>query len=322
MRRIEATRAAASCPDTTADSIVAGRPVSIQSPARKNPSSAVSVARPGWRVGGEREGGAPFANRRGPPQGRGSRGRHGLAQLGERAVDECVVRLGGQRRRAARDQRQMGRAVARRSRPCRTPIETRRPGRPTSSRSTIGRSNQRLTVTIAELSRSAACCIVSASCAGGSSKIDARREPRHGRDHDRHVDLLVSNPHAGDAVAGDADVRRRIDAARHLGEPRATRAPDWRRDRRAAPPAEHDGGGARIGAEHLLQDADEMPARRRDRSTGSARQERAAPRAVRTTSAPDRDERATRRTVSVGAGLSIARSQRVANPEHRGSLGP
>ena len=61
---VRARRAAARWPLMTALSIVAGRPVSIQSPARKNPGSAVRGRRARRLAGGQREGGAPLAHRR------------------------------------------------------------------------------------------------------------------------------------------------------------------------------------------------------------------------------------------------------------------
>ena len=119
-------------PDMTADSIVAGRPVSIQSPASRNPSIAVRVPGPRRRIGRQRERRALFANRQALAQRRRSRGRQRFAHFA--AAPSPPARRWSARRSFRRRSRSATGATRRRRR-CARRSKTHwklRPGRPTS----------------------------------------------------------------------------------------------------------------------------------------------------------------------------------------------
>ena len=113
--------AAARWPLRAALSIVPGRPVSVQSPARTKPGSAVAFAGRGGWPGREREGGAPLADHRGPHDRRALRRRHRVAQLAPGDGRNVLVRQPDNPGRAARDERYRAPGFAIRSCGCSIP---------------------------------------------------------------------------------------------------------------------------------------------------------------------------------------------------------
>ena len=114
---------AARWPLMTALSMVAGRPVSIQSPARKNPGTAVPVAGRARLAGGQREGGATFANRGAAQQPDAAHAGQRRRQIGVRAGDDRLVAEVGDAVGAAAHQRHAGGLAGRELAPVERPLE-------------------------------------------------------------------------------------------------------------------------------------------------------------------------------------------------------
>ena len=112
---------AARRPLMAALSIVAGRPVSIQSPARNRPLDARAGRRPRRLARRQRERRAPLAHDRRALHPRRARVGQRLAQLAQRQRDQLVVRHRHHRVGAARHERQVRRARLEQLSACRTP---------------------------------------------------------------------------------------------------------------------------------------------------------------------------------------------------------
>ena len=217
----------ASCgrrPLSAAPSIVAGSPVSIQSPARHKPSTSVSGARPRRLAWCQRERRAPSPERPTRAAPSHSRVRQRVAKLPQRQRDELVVL-----------HRQDARAPLDTSVRCDVPENTWllskthcmvRPGSPRKRLADQRRSSQRLTLAIGS---------ASVAAADASKRLERRK---------------VSDKHPGRHTTARHTRRRRappFPARLHMGH--AARRDDGRERRsRSAPPRlrpRHSGAQAR-----------------------------------------------------------------------------
>ena len=168
------------CPLRTALSIVAGRPVSIQSPARNRPRPASRVGgRAGWPGASENVArGSRMTVRAQQPARSGARAARRAARSCASAI-ELVVRLRAASRRRRSTPATGATPLAEHSRLSNTHCIAR-PGRPTNGSSSTARSNQRLTVTIGDDGHAAGAIEHRLASAGGSpAKRSREREPRH-----------------------------------------------------------------------------------------------------------------------------------------------
>ena len=245
------------CPPTTALSIVPGSPVSIQSPARKSPSTG--VAAPGAAAGP--------APARTSPASRGSRWRAGAWRRAPGSAS--ATSRGGERderrrcrvppARRRRSPRATGATPSRRTR--RRLSNTHcisRPGSPTNGSSITGRSYQRFTVTIGfESMRDAARDDRRQRRRCRRAEQRSQREPRHRGDDARPSnrsprtstprDAAVSITTRASAFDAHLSAARSMKRARRLGVHLV----------RAAASAARATTSVAIRPEHLGQHADE-----------------------------------------------------------------
>ena len=190
------------CPDMTADSIVAGSPVSIQSPASSSPSTAVRVPGRGGASGAsenvERFSRTARLLRSVADRAAGSASRTSPSAIAVSSSLVCATIVSAPLEISERCEASPP-TIARRSK-----IHWKfRPGRPTSGSCITAASNHRLTVTIGRLASAVALAIVCSSPAGTSIEQRVKRVPRHGRNHERRLDHLVPHAHAANALAID-----------------------------------------------------------------------------------------------------------------------